>query len=331
MRTSAGRRDIDRVIEAFFAACDAAGCTERRAAIRSSSGFDPSVRFIGSHISVLLPFMIERQIPAGGIAMWQDCIRMRSLGHMIETGRLAARWGSYFVVVGAVLPDSHDEQAAFILRNCLEDGLRIPPDRIEVSYLATDERLAGIARRQLGGWQQRSETNPRPFRHKVGVASVRGRNLNIAIRPADGDFEPIANIIIYEDDGVPCGIELALGTSTVVKVERGLDHVVEAYPFPELGDASAIDLEVVRCWKDATATSLQLLREGLTSRGQNARNRLLRRYLSVFRGSPVTAVLGPAVTRRVLEEYLTSYYASEFVLEPASDASPSALIERLVG
>ena len=40
--------------------------------VKISSGIDPSVRFIGSHISVLKPYFLNDSIPAGGCYSFQN-------------------------------------------------------------------------------------------------------------------------------------------------------------------------------------------------------------------------------------------------------------------
>lgn len=328
MSLSTNRQKLDSIIEAFFAACQRVGCSERLTSIRSSSGFDPSVRFIGSHISVFLPLMYKNQIPSHGIAMWQDCIRTRSLQSMLKTDRLDSLWGSYFIALGALFPDTQDKQACLLLQSCLEDYLHIPSSHIEVSYLENDTRLAKLATKYLGGWRHRKDTESQPYRHKVGISSIKGENLNIAISQNGIYFEPIANIIIYKNGDQPCGIEVALGTSTIVKVLYHLDHVVDTFPFPQL-EKVAPDSSI-HCWKDSAATSLQLLREGLAIKGQHNRHRIFRKYLTLFHNSQVTKALKKSKIQEYLEVYLQNYYDSKFILESLPETTNSLLIERLM-
>jgi hypothetical protein len=232
---------------------------------------------------------------------------------MRKTGRLESAWGSYFVSLGALLPDARENEACALLERCFA-LLGVP--HTEVSYLSSDKRLSSMAQRNFPMWKVREDTKQYPYRHKVGVAQVYGENLNVAIGLNSLSFEPVANIILYRYCDRPCGIEVALGTSTVVKVLRRLNHVVDTFPLPEalntLGSTA-----VVRCWKDAAVTSLQLLREGLPSTGQHNRSRLLRTYLTIFKYSPVTRLLGRDSAREVLSRYLKDYYTSPYTL-PAS-------------
>jgi hypothetical protein len=68
-----------------------------------SSGFDPSVRFIGSPISIFKPYLISEQVPTPGVFMRQDCIRTKNIDNLLNENFLPA-WGSYFPNMGAITP-----------------------------------------------------------------------------------------------------------------------------------------------------------------------------------------------------------------------------------
>jgi len=319
---AASRAQIDEVIDAFFAAARRVGCDQVVPSVAASSGFDPSVRFIGSHISVFLPWMAHMRIPSCGAIMWQDCIRTRALKAMRETGRLDRPWGSYFVSLGAMFPPYHEDQACKLLHDCLASlGLR----HAEVSFLRTDRELADAAQRNFSAWRLREDLEIQPYRHKVGIDHIRGENINIGIGMAGQTVEPIANIIVYRCAGEPCGIEVALGTSTVAKVKHGLDHVMDAFRLPAF--VAGVLPPILLCWKDAAVTALHLLREGLSMTGSHNRSRLLRHYVEVFRLSSVMSALGTAPAQEVLRLYLSDHYASRYTLAPVrSDAEALALL-----
>ena len=57
--------------------------------VKISSGIDPSVRFIGSHISVLKPYFLNDNIPTGGYVMSQPCIRTRNLKNYEKLSKIS--------------------------------------------------------------------------------------------------------------------------------------------------------------------------------------------------------------------------------------------------
>jgi len=183
-----------------------------------------------------------------------------------------------------------------------------------------------MARLNFPGWLLHEDNEIDPFRHKVGLDRIRGKNINIAISMNGMDYEPVGNIIIYHDCFHPCGIEVALGTTTVAKVLRKFSHVLDAFPLPTLDSFG--EPEVVRCWKDVAVTSLHMLREGLSVTGQHNRSRLLRNYISIFQKSPITQQLGVEGVREVLMQYLTSYYSSVYTL--TSTVTHQEILDHLV-
>ena len=314
-----GRQSIDQLILGFFRACDRFSCNSRIPAVKTSSGYDPSVRFIGSHISVMVPIMAHQQIPKGGAAMWQDCVRTRCLAEMLQTGELSAAWGSYFVSIGALLPPGEYDQAALILFDFLIEQLALDPADVNVSFYAYDNALKKVVEDHFATCDINNSTEQKPFRHKVGIESIKGKNINIAIRRDKGSaFEPIANLICYQDKGRPCGIELAVGTSTVAKVQYGLNHVLDTFPLPTL-DETRNNRHL--CLKDSAVTALHLLREGLKPTSSRNVNRLLRKYLNVFRHAVDANGVNHAILADCLRLHLSDFYNSQFALERARDVN----------
>lgn len=81
------------------------------------------------------------------------------------------------------------------------------------------------------------------------------------------------------------GIEIALGTSTILKQLHGLDHVQDWTPV--IGLETIENQAIRRKFEDAIITSTVLYREGLRPFGQHNRNRILKKYvrsLSYFKG-----------------------------------------------
>ena len=52
--------------------------------VQISSGVDPTVRFIGSHISVFKPYLAEGIAPNPGLFMRQDCLRTRNADKLLD-------------------------------------------------------------------------------------------------------------------------------------------------------------------------------------------------------------------------------------------------------
>ena len=74
-----------------------------------TSGIDPTVRLIGSHVSPMKNYFIENKIPKNGLIMSQPCIRTHNLKKIFDDSSMPA-WGSYFISLGAlVIPEKISE------------------------------------------------------------------------------------------------------------------------------------------------------------------------------------------------------------------------------
>src|SRR5690606_8562235 len=60
-------------------------------AVPISSGVDPSVRFIGSHISVFKPELLDGSVPTPGEFIVQDCVRTQNVKKIFDDTYLP-RW-----------------------------------------------------------------------------------------------------------------------------------------------------------------------------------------------------------------------------------------------
>lgn len=322
------RACIDRVIDAFFAACSNVGCDERLRAVPISSGFDPSVRFIGSHISVMLPLILENRIPHSGIAMWQDCLRTQNLLKLLEKGE-GHFWGSHFIALGALFPGSCFASPAMISTSLFCDWLGSDRSDIEVSYFVDDTLIGELAEAHFIGCSLRRDPIAAPYRHKVGVKYVKGKNCNIALRGRGGQFQLVGNIILYTIDGSECGVELALGPSTILAAMQKLNHILDTFPLCGLDSYPAISLNQ-RVAEDAAVASLCLLREGLRPYGDLNTCRLLKKYIDIFQSTTFgleEEAMAPLLLRYYQRQYTSRYVTPRKISAPP----PSKLINELIG
>lgn len=274
---------IDWIVNNFKEHFSSAGYKEERS-VPISSGFDPSVRFIGSPISVYKPYLVSRQIPNPGMYMRQDCIRTKNLDRLLDDDFLPA-WGSYFPNMGAITPPERANDGCNEAFDFFEKKLGISPDNILIRISSLDKDLIDICR---GRYQdvnfEVDGKNVDYYRHKLGIENYGGRNCNIALKNANGEgFSDVANLIIIEDNGTPVCLEISIGTTTILKELYGLDHVQDGVP---VGGLRNVDKKFRRKFEDAIVTSSVLFHEGLRPFGQHNRNRILKRYvqsLSYFR------------------------------------------------
>ncbi|MEK7625468.1 MAG: hypothetical protein AAB467_03925, partial [Patescibacteria group bacterium] len=247
-------------------------------------GIDPTVRFIGSHISVFKPYLTEGNVPSPGLFMRQDCLRTRNADSLLDDEYFPA-YGSYFTSIGAIAPPERISEVCGEAFNFFEKKLKILNENILVRASSADSDLLGICKEQFKGALEIDSKKPEYYRHKIGVEGIRGRNFNIALRNPDGQgFSDVGNIILLENCEKQLGVETAFGTTTILKQLYGLDHVQDCTPVIDL--ASVEDESLRRKFEDSIIASVVLYREGLRPFGQNNRNRILKQYvrsLSYFR------------------------------------------------
>jgi hypothetical protein len=119
------------------------------------------------------------------------------------------------------------------------------------------------------------------YRHKFGLNNIFGRNFNIALKhyetgiPAD-----IGNVIIIQNEQNPVGIEIALGTSTILKQIHGLTHILDSHPLmgTEIINNKSTRLKL----EDCIITSLHLYYQGLEPSNKHITNRLMKKYVDII-------------------------------------------------
>lgn len=252
--------------------------------VQISSGVDPTVRFIGSHVSVFKPYLIENNVPTPGIFMRQNCLRTRNADKLLDDDYFP-NWGSYFPSIGAVAPPERLGEVCDETFDFFEKKLAIAPENLLIRISSTDTDLISACKQHYGEDNLEMDSRkPEYYRHNIGMEGVRGRNFNIALRNPNGEgFADVGNIILLEDAQKQLGVEVALGSTTILKQLYGLDHVQDCTPVIGL---SMENETVRRKFEDAVITSTVLFREGLRPFGKSNRNRILRQYvrsLSYFR------------------------------------------------
>lgn len=287
---SEARKHVESIINDFKNHYSSLGYKEEPSVL-ISSGIDPTVRFIGSPISVLKPYFLEKRVPPPGVFMRQDCLRTKNADKLLDDNFIP-KWGSYFPNMGAITPPKRFHESCEETFNFFEKRLGIAPNNLLIRISSTDKDLMKAC---LGHYSEENlevdGRDPSYYRHKLGVEGVWGRACNIALRNSNGNgFSDVANIIIIENPESPLCTEISIGTTTILKQIHGLDHVQDCTPVVGL---ESIDAKFRRKFEDAIITSTVLFNEGLRPLGKNNRNRILKKYvqaMSYFRAKCGTQI-----------------------------------------
>ncbi|WP_457032287.1 hypothetical protein [Kitasatospora sp. P5_F3] len=273
-----------------------------------SSGVDRSVHLIGSSISALKPW-IPGGVPAGGVLAVQPAVRTQNLRTLGDCATPFS-WGGHFTNFSIALPAGAGpapagNTLAFFLDRCgfgPEDVL-VRASRAHHSLFPAIEVFAERVRVE---WDSRA---PKYYTHSIGIPGVQGVNFNVALRhPVTGDYDDVGNYIDFTPgEGGPVAepfTEIGFGDTTVLRAQLGLDHVLDAFPFPAGPTAGHW---ANRHLQDAFLVSAVLWNEGLRPSNRDARAKLLRKYLEACR----TAVGRSGVGREELGEWLHGLYTAE--------------------
>ncbi|MFA6408368.1 MAG: hypothetical protein WCW36_02805 [Candidatus Paceibacterota bacterium] len=242
-----------------------------------SSGIDPTVRFIGSHISVFKPYLLSETVPTPGYFMTQDCIRTQNVKRLFDDEYLP-HWGSFFTSLGTISPSDRLNDVCGESLSFLKEKLDINANDIRVRVSSKDIDLHETSKKVFHEDNLEVDTQRETYyRHKIGIDGVWGRNFNIALRNANGEgFSDVGNIILIENNEKKLGVELALGATTILKQIYNIEHVNDFYPVIGL---PKLDPRISRKLEDSIIVSTTLLREGLEPNASDNRGRILRTYI----------------------------------------------------
>ncbi len=198
--------------------------------VKISSGIDPTVRFIGSHLSVLKSHLYERNLTQVGLFIIQDCIRTQNL-YAAFNDDYVPLWGSFFSSLGVL---SHYDNLASVIANTydfLNSSLSICDERIKIRINSKDRDLVDSCKRVFPMMSCEFDSRGMEYyRHKIGDDAYSGRNINIAIQHlSDGTFNDVGNIIVLEKNRDPIAVEVAIGINTLLQQAFGVQHVYEFY------------------------------------------------------------------------------------------------------
>lgn len=269
-----GVEHLEAVQETYRQHMTATGYAEHEP-VAITSGIDPTVRFIGSHISVLKPYLLEGRM-SDGISLIQHCLRTHNVATLLDDN-VYPRYGSFFTSLGGIAPAGSLERVCIDVVTFIA-SLHIDPSEIRAHVSSSDGDLLSVCSSVFSPDNIYHDTQrPSYYRHRIGVDGVTGRNFNLALpSPVTGSYEDIGNIIVVEEHKGQLGVEIALGDSTTLKQLYGLDHILDAYDLQLPQDR--LEPALLRKMEDAIMTSVVLFQEGLRPGAANNKTRILRSY-----------------------------------------------------
>ena len=282
----------------FFQKCG----YKKHNSVKISSGIDPSVHLIGSHISVLKPYFLNGTLPEPGYVMTQPCVRTRNLKKYNDE-LFYPNWGSMFHSLGTVARPEHLLEVTEQTVLFLHDVWDIRPEDIKVRISSDDKDLMKVAEKVVPSVAFETDTMPPVYyRHKLGVPGVWGRNFNFALRDGCSDnFADIGNVIILENKDKQLGIEIALGTSTIMKLNKGLPHILDCHPLIGFEEINPPSLRIKI--EDCIITSMALYNDGVEPSNAHIANRLMKKYMDILKESLPKTYYSESKINDILSRY----------------------------
>jgi len=294
----------------------ALGCLVENS-VNVSSGIDPSVRFIGSHISVLKKYLTEKIIPPRGVIIVQNCVRTRNINYYGD-GSFMPKWGSSFVSLGGLFLYVEIEDVGKEVFKFLKKNLMVEERQIYLRVSSQDKDLLQVCVSNPYGFKIEVNGNQENYyRHSIGLNEFVGRNFNFALlNKESGSLEDIGNFIILECKGVYHSIEVALGTSTIIKIRNSLEHILDCYPLLINTSNDLHSLNLKRQLEDCIITASLLLSENLTPSNKDNKTRILKKYISKLKSISVDLNLSKEqLTSSIFDYEKLNYSATKPLFE----------------
>lgn len=208
-----------------------------------TSRIDPSVTFIGSAISTMKKYVLNRSVGENGRFIIQNSIRTQALKKILTSDY--SMFGSYFKALGALVEYHNLERLVIDTFDYLIEYLKIPYEDIVIRINSKDKDLIdsikSIDKRIIREYDTFGE---KYYKHKYGLEAekITGRNFNIGVRKKGTDmFLDIGNIIVMENEEEPLAVELALGNCTISMSYFGVDSTVASSKISDVFEVNTVE------------------------------------------------------------------------------------------
>lgn len=305
-----GRNYISALQKVFLTHFYSFGCIEVPP-VSITSGIDSTVRFIGSHISVLKPYLTgKKMLPKRGVAILQDCVRTQNAKRLGESD-FCPKWGSFFPSLGVLVPYKYFQEISAHVLGFLRDKLLCNKDNIVLRVNNADADLVQVCKTISA--PNNIELDARPltyYRHSLGMNNVKGRNFNLAFKDMKtGGLEDVGNVIVLEKNGTPHSVEVAIGSTTILKELYSLDHILDCHPLKLPTQPGEIGL--IRQLEDTVITSIAITREGLLPSNKSNCSRLLKIYVAKLKEIAIKLQLNHSDLVSSMNNYEKANYGFE--------------------
>lgn len=301
------QKNMHKLIKSFLDYFAKKGYT-KHPAVKISSGADSSVHFIGSHISVFKPYLEKEKVPTPGYILSQSCIRTQNLKKYSQK-EYTFNWGSFFLSLGLIAPPTRLNEVIIESMDYIRNILKIDDKNLKIMINSKDKEFMNACKELKLNKFLEIDTKPLEYyRHKLGYENIFGKNFNFAIKDANkNEFADVGNIIIIEKDEKPVAVELALGTSTIIKQVCGLEHILDC---TNIHVPIKDNIWLRRKIEDIIIVAVALYREGLRP-SNKAKARILGDYIKTLSYLRSEAKISLEELKRIIQKYEKDNYPKD--------------------
>lgn len=247
--------------------------------VNINSWIDKSVYLIGSPISVMKPYIVNKNIPNNWIAMSQLSIRTHNTKSLLDENSKIKYW-SVFTWLSTLTNYNKKENTINDLFEFLGNKLNISGNDIKINISSKDEDLVNlllfIDKDIILDFDTKQENY---YKHKYWLWDIVWRNFNIALKSKKTkEYNDVWNFIIIENWNDKYWIEVAFGSSTIMKEMYGLDNVLEASLINSIfpNENNTIRMK----FQDSVISAILLFKSWIIANSSNTKWRILKTYMN---------------------------------------------------
>lgn len=246
--------------------------------VNINSWVDSSVYLIWAPISVMKPYIVNKNIPKNGLALAQPSIRTHNTKILLDKESWI-KWWSCFTWLANIANYSEKEKSFIEIFDFLQNYLSVDAKNIKINISSKDEDILKLL--DLVDKNILVELDSKPelyYKHKYWLWDIVWRNCNIALREKWSDnFNDIWNFIIIENWEEKYWLEVALWASTIMKELYDLNHTLDTSIINSiyLNEWNAFKLKL----QDSIISSILLFNEWIRANSSNTKWRILKKYI----------------------------------------------------
>ena len=281
-----------------------------------TSQIDKTVDFIGSKISPLKHYLFDDNIPNEGVALIQNCMKLRALKHLKDY--IPQKFGSCYRGMGTITKYDLEKIVSDTFDYLLNDKyLGMNPNDICIRISSADIDLINSIKqvdyRVKREFDTETEEN---YKHIYGLdkQQITGRNFNIAVRKGSSDvFFDCAAIIVMESPYEKLAIDMGIGNSSLAMCYYNTDNTVAS---SRMGDVIKIDSVEMMKFADSMIAVSTLLYENITEHPSKHFRKKFRQYLQALRFWRKELGISDENILSYMNKYISlEYNCEEFITE----------------